>query len=119
HRGWAPRDRAVPEAESLLQPPGRPGVVSRSRIAALALVVSLGAVVVLAWTYDRVRPGDAGRRQLWGLGQANYHEFREKLGARKLPGAAPILILGRGRPAPGAVTAAPAGGAFDGPVTVT
>jgi hypothetical protein len=93
--------------------------VSRSRIAALALVVSLGAVVVLAWTYDRVRPGDAGRRQLWGLGQANYHEFREKLGARKLPGAAPILILGRGRPAPGAVTAAPAGGAFDGPVTVT
>lgn len=40
---------------------------------------------MLSWGYAALPEGEESRRQVWGLGQANYHEFREKLGARQLP----------------------------------
>jgi len=92
--------------------------MSARRRGFLILGASLGVMVLLSWAYTALPQGEASRRQLWGLGQANYHEFREKLNASRLPSESGLLALGLTEEEPAPVVASPAGGAFEGPVTV-
>lgn len=59
--------------------------MKRSWPSGVKLAVSMIALLALAASFDRIPQSSAVRRQMWGLNQANFHEFREMLSARKLP----------------------------------
>lgn len=83
-----------------------------------AFAASLLAIAVLAWVFGAVEYGDAAHRQVWGLGQANYHEFREKLRARHLPDFTAERFLHGAELSSGIVEASNPGGFVSAPVSV-
>lgn len=68
---------------------------SRSRATFVASMIGL---LALAVSFDRLPQSGDVRRQLWGLNQANFHEFREMLQARKLPELDARFSFRNGRP---------------------
>lgn len=82
------------------------------------LGASLLAIAVLVWAFSVLEYGDASRRQVWGLGQANYHEFREKLRARHSPDFTAERFLHGAEISAGAVEASHPGGFVSAPFAV-
>jgi len=79
---------------------------------------SLLAIAVLVWAFSVLDHGEASRRQLWGLGQANYHEFRDKLRARHSPDFTAERFLHGADVSSGSVEASNPGGFISAPLAV-
>src|SRR5690606_23892009 len=72
-------------AEPVLQQSGGAPLMKRLRRSRATFVASMIGLLALAVSFDRLPQSHDVRRQLWGLNQANFHEFRDMLQARKLP----------------------------------
>jgi len=79
---------------------------------------SLLAIAALVWAFSVLDHGEASRRQLWGLGQANYHEFRDKLRARHSPDFTAERFLHGAEVSSGRVEASNPGGFIAAPLAV-
>jgi hypothetical protein len=79
---------------------------------------TLAAIAGLAWAFYSVEQGEASLRQVWGLGQANYHEFREKLRARQMPDFTAERFLHGAREDSGVVDSSHPGGFAQAPFKV-
>lgn len=72
--------------------------MNRALVGWVASLAAVGGLGVLFYSLDS---GKAFSRQVWGLGQTNYHEFREKLAARQIPGTtSEFVLVGAREPAP-------------------